>query len=65
MSFISAQGLSLREAVQILMLSPMYFKLSLADRKILVLDFFNTYEDAHQEIANLKRNGSGPKPVNS
>ena len=65
MSFISAKDLSLREAVQILMQSPMYFKLSLADRKILVQDFFDTYEDAHQEIANLKRNGSGPKPDNN
>ncbi|MEN8232613.1 MAG: hypothetical protein ABFR35_08020 [Thermodesulfobacteriota bacterium] len=63
MSFISAQGMSLREAVQILMQSPIYFKLSLADRKILVQDFFDTYEDAHLEIANLKRNGSGPKPI--
>jgi predicted HTH domain antitoxin len=63
MSFISAQGMSLREAVQILMQSPLYFKLSLEDRKILVQDFFNTYEDAHQEIANLKLNGSGPKPI--
>ena len=65
MSFISEKDLSLRGAVQILMLSPMYFKLSFADRKIIVQDFFNTYEDAHQEIANMKRNGSGPKPVNS
>ena len=64
MSFISEKDLSLKGAVQILMLSPMYFKLSFADRKIIVQDFFNTYEDAHQEIANLKCNGSGPKPFN-
>ncbi len=63
MSFISAKDLSLREAVQILMQSPFYFKLSLADRKILVLEFFDNYEDAHQEIATLKRNGSRPKSL--
>ena len=63
MSFISAKDLSLREAVQILMQSPFYFKLSLADRKILVLEFFDNYEDAHQEIVTLKRNGSRPKPL--
>ncbi len=63
MSFISAKDMSLREAVQILMLSPFYFKLSLADRKILVQEFFDNYEDAQQEIATLKRNGSGSNPL--
>lgn len=62
MSFISAKGMSLRDAIQILMQSPMYFKLSPADRKILIREFFETYEDAQQEIANWKRNGSTVKP---
>jgi len=54
--------MSLREAVQILMQSPFYFKLSLADRKILVQEFFDNYQNAQQEIAALKRNGSRSKP---
>ena len=61
MSFMSANDISLRDAVQILMQSPLYFKLSLADRKILVQEFFDNYEDAHQEIAILKRDGSRSK----
>ena len=63
MSFMSAKDMSLQEAVQILMQSPFYFKLSLADRKVLVQEFFDNYEDAQQEIAAWKRNGSRSNPL--
>ena len=45
MSFVDSKGMTPREAVRILMHSPFYFRLALADRKILVLEFCVLYGD--------------------
>jgi hypothetical protein len=43
MRLINAKGMTPREAIRILMHSPLYFRLALADRKLLVLEFCALY----------------------
>ena len=45
MSFVDAKSMTPREAIRILMHSPIYFRLALADRKVLVLEFCAFYGD--------------------
>lgn len=43
MSAATIRNKNLREAIKILMLSPFYFKLALADRKVLIKEFCALY----------------------
>jgi hypothetical protein len=43
MSAATISNKNLREAIRILMLSPFYFKLALADRKVLIREFCALY----------------------
>jgi hypothetical protein len=48
MSFIDVKGMKPRAAIRILMHSPFYFRMALADRKVLVLEFCVLYGDILQ-----------------
>ena len=48
MSCINATGMTPRKAIRILMHSPLYFRLALAERKLLVLEFCALYGDVPQ-----------------
>lgn len=44
MTAINGKSIRLRDAIRILMLSPLYFRMSPAERKILVQEFCVLYE---------------------
>jgi len=45
MSFVNGKSMMLRDAIRILMQSPIYFRMSPAERKILVQEFCVLYGD--------------------
>lgn len=45
MSLVSGKSMMLRDAIRFLMLSPLYFRLSLVERKNLVQEFCDHYGD--------------------
>ena len=49
-SFVNGKSRMLRDAIRILMQSPIYFRMSLAERKILVQEFCALYGDVAQQL---------------